>query len=182
MRLNKEILLAFAAVLVAIKFVIVPWYQAQDEQIAGLEVSSKKLGRATALQNQQQQLETQLRELSAILAAYDELLPKGADKNAVSLAVQSQWQQIFEQQQIEVQSFNWTGERQVAQSNYWVARVALKLSGPLHKTLSALAKLEQQYPGLSFAESQLNHASGLQFAQNHDVQLTIDVLFKVDAS
>lgn len=182
MRLNKDFLLAFAALLVAIKFVIVPWYQAQDDQIAALEVSSKKLGRAIALQNQQQQLEEQLTVLSDTLLAYDKQLPKGADKNAVSLTVQSQWQQIFEQHQVEVQSFSWTGERQVAQSNYWVARVALKLSGPLHKTLDALARLEQQYPWLSFTESQLNHASGVSFTQNHELQVTIDVLFKVDAS
>lgn len=181
MQLNKPFLLTMVAVLVAIKFVFVPWYQYQDEQIATLEVNSKKLGRAMALQGQQQQLAQQVDRLSAALGAYENSLPKGSDKNAVSLAIQSQWQQVFEQHQVEVRLFNWAGERQLEQSAYWQARVVTKLSAPLEKTLLALAELEQKYP-MSIEESVLNNATGIQFQQNQELQLTIDLLFKVDAS
>ncbi len=181
MQLNKPFLLTFLAVLVAIKFLFVPWYQYQDEQIATLEVNSKKLGRALALQGQQQQLEQEVEKLSSAVASYENLLPSGADKNAVSLAVQSQWQQVFEQHQVEVKLFNWAGERQLEQSDYWQARVVLKLSAPLERTLQALAELEQKYP-LSFEESLLNDVTGIQFRQHQELQLTVDLLFKVEAS
>lgn len=181
MQLNKPFLLTLVAVLVTIKFLFIPWYQYQDEQIATLEVNSKKLGRALALQGQQQQLEQEVERLSSAVTAYEKLLPGGADKNAVSLAVQSQWQQVFEQHQVEVKLFNWAGQRQLEQSDYWQARVVIKLSAPLERTLQALAELEQKYP-LSFEESVLNNATGIQFRQHQELQLTVDVLFKVKAS
>lgn len=182
MQLNKPFLLVVVAVLVAIKFLFVPWYLYQDEQIVAIEINNKKLSRALALQGQQQALENELQKLSAMLTSYEELVPKGADKNAVSLSVQSQWQEIFEQHQVEVRLFNWTGERQLAQSDFWVARVVIKLSGPLEKNLQALVELEQKYPTVSFEETALNNATGVRFRQNQELQLTIDVLFKVEAS
>lgn len=182
MQLNKQFLLILMAILVAIKFLFVPWYLYQDEQIQSIEVNNKKLSRALALQGQQQQLENELQKLAAVLTAYEKLLPTGSDKNAVSLSVQSQWQEIFERHQVELALFNWSGERQLEQSSFWVARVVIKLSAPLEKSLQALVELEKKFPAVSFEESVANNATGVRFKQNQELQLTIDVLFKVDAS
>lgn len=182
MQLSKPFLLILVAVLVAIKFVLMPWYLYQEEQIEAIEVSNKKLSRALALQGQQQTLEDQFQKLSTLLTTYEKSLPNGPDKNTVSLAVQSQWQEIFEQHQVEVKLFNWTGERQLEQSNFWVARVVIKLSAPLEKNLQALTELAKKYPAVSFEESVVNNASGVRFQQLQEVHLTLDVLFKVNAS
>lgn len=182
MQLSKPFLLILVAVLVAIKFILVPWYFFQEEQIATIEVNNKKLSRVLVLQGQQQALEEQYQKLSIILTTYEKSLPNGPDKNAVSLTVQSQWQEIFEQHQVEVKLFNWTGERQLEQSKFWVARVVIKLSAPLEKNIMALAELVKKYPAVSFEESIANNATGVRFQQLQEVQLTIDVLFKVDAS
>jgi Tfp pilus assembly protein PilO len=179
MQSNKVVLLGVLAAILVVKYALVPWYEAQSEQIAELSVTTRKLAKATALQEQKQVLDAELAKLISVKADLEKKLPNVADHNAISLQVQSDWQQFFESQGTELKLFNWTGQAQKADTPYWTGRVTLKLVGKFHQIAAASVRLQQKSPGLSYSSIRINRTQGLAFSDVAEAEFSVDVLYKL---
>lgn len=176
---NKIVLLSVLAVILVLKFALVPWYEAQNEQISELTVTTRKLAKATALQDQKQALDAELAKVAAIKQDLEKSLPTVADHNEISLQIQSEWQQFFEAQGTELKLFNWSGQAQQADTQYWTGRVTLTLVGKVHQIAAASVRLQQKTPGLSYSSFRMNRTQGLAFTDHAEAEFSVDVLYRL---
>lgn len=179
MQLNKVVLLSVLAVILVVKYALVPWYETQTDQINDLSVTTRKLAKATALQEQKQALDAELEKLNNIKADLETKLPSVADHNAISLQIQSDWQQFFESQGTELKLFSWAGQAQKADTQYWTGRVSLKLVGKFHQIAAASVRLQQKSPGVSYSNIRINRTQGLAFSDVAEAEFSVDVLYRL---
>lgn len=179
MQSNKVVLLSVLAAILVLKYAVVPWYEAQTEQIAELTVTTRKLAKASALQEQKQALDAELEKLAAIKTSLEQTLPQVADHNAISLQIQSDWQQFFESQGTELKLFSWSGQAQKPDTDYWTGRVSLKLVGKVHQIAAASVRLQQKSPGVSYSSFRINRTQGLDFADVAEAEFSVDVLYRL---
>jgi len=177
---NKKILLGLLGVLLLTKFALVPWYDYQDQQIDAIEISAKKLNRALSIESNEASIDAELARLDQMKQQLDQSLMQFDSAANASVEVQRIWGQAFVDQQLTMQMFNWTGQRQLGSSPYWVARVIVTVDGNFHQTLGLFLQFQQQNPFISLAELKTNNPSGIDFPNNEQVSATLDVLFKAD--
>lgn len=176
---SKNILLWLLGILLCVKFVLAPWYQYQQQQLDEIQVSARKLNRALAIEGNEQAIDQELSRLSTMTSGFDEKLKQFDAESNASVEFQRQWGEAFSERQLTMQMFNWTGQRQLGVSPYWVGRVVVSVEGSLNQMLLLLLEFQQQNPTLSIAELRVNNPSGIEFQNSEQLTVTIDVLFKV---
>lgn len=179
---NKPLLLAVLAILMLLKFVVQPWYTAQAEKLDELAVTSKRLSKVLALQYTEKPMLEELTLLKQQLSSLDQQLPVATTSKDMSLQVQNSWQDVFAAENVQVEMFNWVGEREVSAPGYHVGRVQLRLSGKLHQLMLATTLLQKKFPSASVEVSKVNQSSGLQMSSATELSLTIDFVYRLGES
>lgn len=178
---HKNTLLWLLGALLCVKFVFAPWYEYQQQQLDEIQISAKKLNRALAIEGNEQSIDKELARLSAMNDELSQSLLSFENESNASLEFQRLWGQAFEERQLSIQMFNWTGQRQLGSSPYWVGRAVVTAEGSLHQTFLLFLEFQRQNPAIHLAELKVNNASGIEFQNSEQVSVTVDVLFKVTA-
>lgn len=179
---NKPLLLVVLAILILLKFVVQPWYAAQADKLDELAVTSKRLSKVLALQHTEKPMLEELALLKQKLATLDQQLPVAVTSKEMSLQVQNSWQDVFAAEHVQIEMFNWVGEREISAPTYFVGRVQLRLSGKLHQLMLATTVLQQRFPSASIEVNKLNQSSGLQITSATEQHLTIDFVYRLGES
>lgn len=177
--MNKRIILliACAALLVVVKFLLVPVYSAQNERAAELQVLQKRLSKVQALKNAETDLMTNLQQATELEAAQASQLWTSPHLEQLNVVMQEQLQNWFAQHGVTVQIFNWVGTQQTASSQLIVGRAAIRLNGKVANLATALTNLPQHnaYIRLVELESSVSQIS----ADAVEMQLTLDALLRL---
>lgn len=152
MNSRNMVLLVVAALLMLLKFAIVPFYQQQSEQLDELQVLNKRLGKVLALQGTEEQLQQNLLQGKQALKQANAGIWQVDQAEQLDVAVQSRLQIWFEQQSVSVQLFSWVGEQTTPNPAFVVARAQLRLQAPQSQLAQSLLGLEAKNRFVSIAE------------------------------
>jgi len=178
----RDLMVGLVLLLAIIKFVFVPVYQHQQEQLTQLTALSKKLEKATALSLSEEALTEQVKSLQQHQLALEQQLPKVSNFEELAPLLQGKWQLQLEQAGISVLLFNWVGYQQIGQSKQAVGRVNMRLSGPLAQLIPAVNQIFKQYPHIRIVEAVNSQNSAMISDAAFEVYFTLDVLYQVSSS
>lgn len=172
------LLLAIVAILILLKFAIVPFYQQQSEQIDELQVLNKRLGKVLALQETEQQLQQNLLVSQKALKHANKGMWQIEQDEQLAVSTQSRLQTWFEQKTVSVQLFSWIGEQATQDKSFVIARAQLRLQASQAQLAQSILQLEASNRFISVAE--LKWLQPTQFSDNSDAELlvTFDILFQ----
>jgi hypothetical protein len=174
-------LLGLALVLVALRFAIVPWAQAQVEKRQQLEVLTQRLDRSAGV----------LEDKAAILAAQGRvskvsqqtrgIFPEVADKERFRLDAQRLLSGIASRGDVKVTLFDWIVDGELAKAGLAYGRVNASLQGPLDSLVAVHGQVEGEMPFAAVREVKLETAgkgaSGLA-EESATLLLVIDLFYR----
>jgi hypothetical protein len=171
---NKTLLLALLAVLVFIRFGIVPWHAYQQQQYQQLDAVTKRLQRSQALLQQQQQLQQwqaqQQQEVSALLAPY----PMVSSASDYRLQLQQQLQQLAAANSVSVTFFDWLSDTPLQVFNLVRGRISLRLQGPAGNIMLVHSLIEQQFSHFNLRDIKANWRADLNAQSDVELSLLIE--------
>lgn len=178
MQSRNLLLLAIAAILMLLKFAVVPFYQQQSEQIDELQVLNKRLGKVLALQETEPQLQQNLLSGQKILKLAKDGIWQIEYDEQLDVAVQSRLQTWFEQKAVSVQLFSWVGEQVTGDKSFVIARAQLRLQASQAQLAQSILQLEARNKFVSVAE--LKWLQAVQFTDQSATELlvTFDILIQ----
>lgn len=178
---NKKGLLLVLSILLVCRFVLVPWYQQQQAQAEQLQVITKRLETAAALQAASDKL----------LDAYDEVTLRDAELHAqfplisssqqYRLQLQQNIQQLAEQHQLSINLFDWLADNPVVGTKVQQAMLSIRLSGRVDDLALFNAALEQR-DNMAVVETNITARRAFRAADDLNLHLVIQVYFIVGES
>lgn len=142
---NKPLMLGIVALLVFLRFVLVPWQAYQEELHQQLDALSKRLQRSEALLSQQQQLNESQAQLQQQLTTLLQPFPAVEAAAQYRLQLQQQLQQLAAEHQVSVTFFDWLSDTPLNVFNLQRARINLRLQGNAASVMAVHLLLEQRY-------------------------------------
>lgn len=153
-------LLTLLAVVLALRFAVMPWLQWVDEHRAALEVLTNRLERSDSLLANKtlilESLAAKERFVSELAAAF----PVGAQPGDYRIKTQQSISESVVSAGVALQSFEWVRESSVDQVGRQYLRARFTLAGAPRALASFHAKLETEYANLVVREISFG-ASGL---------------------
>ena len=153
-------LLGLAAVLVALRFVVVPWTQAQDERRQQLEVLTQRLDRSAGVVEDKQQIMAAQGKLRVATQASRAIFPQVADKEQFRLDAQRTLSRIASRGGVRVSLFDWVMDGEAARAGLAYGRVNASLEGPLESLVSVHGQIEAEMPFAAVREVKLGASRG----------------------
>jgi hypothetical protein len=176
---HKELLLAILAVLSLLKFILVPWYQQQQEQLDDLAISSQRLAKVKALQQIEQPMQLELERLNTQKNQFIEHVPKATDHKSIALKVQSEFEQLFEQHQLRLESFEWQGYQPLGIPNLHQGRIQLRAAGKLSAMGLSMLQIEQKNQYLNVQQAKIT-GSPIDKSDDLSLAITLDLLYLLE--
>lgn len=157
---RMQTLVVSAAALAVLRFVVVPWTQAQAESHQQLEVLTQRLDRSAGVAGSQ----------DAIIAARDALLastestrkdfPLVDDRERFRLDLQRQIAAVAAGGDVKVTLFDWIMDGTAKEAALSYGRVNLKLEGPLDRLIAVHGEIEGRMPFVAVREVRVGFGRG----------------------
>ncbi|MCC2614811.1 hypothetical protein LJ739_00985 [Aestuariibacter halophilus] len=145
---NKTILLGFVAVLLVIKFAVVPLIDWQDSTAATVHRQAAQLEKGKRLLANQEDIAARVQALEALRETLQEgLVFSAEDQTSLQIELQSFLGKRLEEYGLEARNINWLNS--LSKGPLVEQRVELSLSGKLHGLISFMLDVEQFQPRMS---------------------------------
>lgn len=153
-------LLGLAAVLVVLRFVVMPWTQGQDERRQQLEVLTQRLDRSAGVVEDKQEILAAQVKLRAATQASRAIFPEVSDKEAFRLDAQRTLSGIASRGGVRVVLFDWVMDGEAAQAGLAYGRVNANIQGPLDSLVAVHGQIEAEMPFAAVREVKLDVGGG----------------------
>jgi hypothetical protein len=174
-------LLGLALVLVALRFAIVPWAQAQVERRQQLEVLTQRLDRSAGVVEDKAEILAAQGRLGNVSKATRAIFPEVEDKERFRLDAQRMLSGIAGRGDVKVTLFDWIVDGESAKAGLAYGRVNASLQGPLDSLVAVHGQVEGEMPFAAVREVKLetagNGASGLA-DESATLLLVIDLFYR----
>ena len=176
---RNKFMLSILALLVFLRFVLVPWIEWQDEKNIELQTLTKRLVRSEAL-----------------LAARDEVLAQSevakqkssdlklglaitSDTAQYKVEFQEDLQAKLDAMNVQLSSFEWLSEQEIGAFAIKTGRVNVRFKGAVADIVQAHAMLEIDFPGLVVKDLRANWQGPFNEYSVIEMQLLIEVDYLV---
>ena len=132
-------MLLIIGVLVALKFVVLPLWAWQSEQLGQLQAKNRQLSKLNTVIDGQSSYVRQAKQLNAEIARLNNYFY--VDSSATKLTIQQDIEKIFAEHTIKVEGFSWLFDDGKALRSL---RAAVRYSGDYHNMIKALWALANQ--------------------------------------
>jgi hypothetical protein len=149
-------LLGLAAVLVVLRFVVMPWTQGQDERRQQLEVLTQRLDRSAGVVEDKQEILAAQVKLRAATQASRAIFPEVSDKEAFRLDAQRTLSAIASRGGVRVILFDWVMDGDAAPAGLAYGRVNANIQGPLDSLVAVHGQIEAEMPFAAVREVKLD--------------------------
>lgn len=178
---NKPLLVFILLVLLALRFIVQPWFEhislKQDELIT----INTRLSKVLSLQQTEQDLYGQLDQLIQLEKNGLATIQTRASSQQAMLATQNLVQTELEKNKIRLELFEWVGEQEIS-VGLVEARVNIRAEGLYADIAVAMLKLEQQQVFYKLQGLQLSQGNNLSWDSSAQLQMQFDVLYRLEAS
>lgn len=173
-------LLAIVAVLVALRFVIVPWARAQNDAHDRLTVLTQQLDRSAGVVQNRKAIGKAHADLGTEMTALRARFPAAADAQQFRLEAQRGIEQLTRASGMQLRMFDWIMDGQLADAGLGYGRAKLNLAGTVAGAARLQAEMEGRLPHVMVRESQLNlrSPSAVDPEAPVDLTLTVDVFYR----
>lgn len=178
---NKKILLSLLALLLTIRFVVVPWLDWQDEQRTALYSLTQKLEKSKGIVLVKDQLTEGLAAAESSMEAFLTTFPQSEDSQTYRLALMQKFQAEFEPLQVNMDLFDWVTEEAVENTTLVRGTVSLTISGKPQQVALAQMLLEKNFQALVIRQLRSSGASQLSTESDIKLNLMINVFFRLEA-
>ena len=174
-------LLGLALVLVALRFAVVPWAQAQVERRQQLEVLTQRLDRSAGVVEDKAAILAAQGRLEKVSKAARAIFPEVEDKERFRLDAQRMLAGIAGRGDVKVTLFDWVVDGESAKAGLAYGRVNATLQGPLDSLVAVHGQVEGEMPFAAVREVKLDTpgsgASGLA-DESATLLLVIDLFYR----
>lgn len=143
---QHKLLLVLIAVLTFMKFILVPMYTWQNEELSRSLLLNKQLEKTESAISTQNDTQVKLEEINRLIESSNELFHVVEDINTFQLNVQKNIQNRAEQHRLTVLSVGWLQSLKVESLNSEQYNLNLLLKGRSSEFLSFVAELETLKP------------------------------------
>lgn len=168
-------LVGLLLLLVAIRFIFVPWLDYQGELIAKLDADSGRLERYYSVLDTAEQLDINLALLQEAYTSMTSELITEKTHSTVSLLVQNQWFPLLEKNNVILDFFNWQGQTAAAQPEIYNASVIIKVSGAFLDIVRLQTDLENMDKTLRFTSIEYQWRGDMGVVANIKVEFLYQV-------
>ncbi len=178
---NKPLLIGIILLLAALKFLIVPWMDYQDEQKQQLETLTKRLVRSEALLEFKDQLYQQKDKQDTAVAQFTDKLEQSVSVQQYQLEFQQRLQQLIETKNAKLELFDWLSDADLKAFNIHRARINLRFTGQLSDVMAIHLMIEQQFPYAQILDLNTSWVGDLTKGRNLSVTMLIEADYQVIA-
>ena len=141
-----RLLLGLAAILATMRFIVVPWTEAQADMHDRLYAITRQLDRATAIVEAGSELQVRRDALAAIVRTLAERAPLVSPGSEHRVQVQRELRAVVESVGLELKVFEWVLDGEFETAGLLFGRVRLQLEGPLRNVAEAHVDIEAGLP------------------------------------
>jgi hypothetical protein len=152
---NKKRLLIVCAVLIAIKFILLPWFEWQNTQVNQIAAIEKQLQKGLLLVNEQQELTDSISQLQGTYRTNKALIAS-EEKSVLDyqLKIQKQIEALLSSLALTTRSVSWLNPLQ--DGHLEEHRMEISLTGSMKSYIQFMIALEQINPKLTIDEFRSN--------------------------
>ncbi len=167
-------LLWLLAVLVAVRFVLLPWRESQDESLERLQVLTDRLDRSEAVFANRAVITDALGKLEKSTEATRSRFPDAPDEAAFRLEQQQAVSDKLEAVGLSVSEFNWLVAGELVDANLRFSRFRVQTSGDIGAIARFVSSIETSDPHLLVRELTLTPVNAQQIGLGSgSTQLTL---------
>jgi hypothetical protein len=174
-------LIGVALGLAALRFLAVPWTQAQVEQRQQLEVLTQRLDRSAGVVDNAQAIRAAQGKVMAAAEVARKPFPEVTDKDRFRLDSQRSLTAIAGRGGAKVVLFDWVVDGEAAKAGLAYGRVNATLEGPLESLVSVHGQVEAEMPYVAIREVKVEFprggAAGLS-AESGRLALVLDLYYR----
>lgn len=178
---NKPLMIGVIALLAVIRFIFVPWSEAQEVQQDAVSVITRQLQSALGAQQNLEPLANRLEQLKQQQQDIRSILVHGKSADELSLAMQKDWNAKAQQAKAEIDLFDWQSQILVTSPDIYQARIMLRVSGSIAAVANFITQLEQQ-AGVNVATLRVNVERSRSSLPAVNANLQIQLIFVMDAT
>lgn len=176
---RNKLLLSILALLLFLRFVMVPWIEWQDEQSVQLQTLTKRLVRSESLLAVRGDVVNQFETAKQKAIELKQGLGETTDPTQYRVDFQEKLQAKLDATQVQLSSFEWLSDQDVGAFAIKRGRVNLRLKGALADIVQAHATLELDYPGLQIKDLRASWQGPLNEYSSVEMQLLIELDYLV---
>jgi len=173
-----RLLLIFAATLAVLRFVVVPWVNAQAGTHERLFAVTRQLDRAAAIVDSGSDLQVRRDALDATVRQLAERAPLAEAGAQHRVQVQRELRALVESAGLELKSFEWVLDGEAEAAGISFGRVRLQLEGALRNVAEAHVGIEAGLPNVFIRDMTVNMRRGGGRGSAANATLELDLYYR----
>lgn len=152
-------LLAFALVLAAVRFLLLPWLDQQATAVEQLGVLTQRLDRSAGVVQNREAIRTAVQEIEKSTRSARDRFPDATDIAGYRLGVQQSIGAAGAQAGVSMKAFEWVVDGEAKDARLVFSRARVQFDGGFRSLVTLQANLEAQYPNMLIRELNLSAPS-----------------------
>jgi len=173
-----RLLLGLAAILAAMRFVVVPWTEAQADMHDRLYAITRQLDRAAAIVDAGSELQARRDTLADVVRTLAERAPLANPGSEHRVQVQRELRAAVESVGLRLNVFEWVLDGEIEAAGLVFGRVRLQLEGPLRDVAEAHVSIEASLPHVFVRDLIVNVRRGGQLTSIANATLELDLYYR----
>ena len=173
---KQQIALGVLALLIVLKFIVVPLFDWQNEQLANLANLQKRVSKSQNVIANQTQITQSQQRISTQLKAINSLFINYKPEDEFKLAMQQQIEQTVANHQLQINTSNWLPSILVANGQLMRHQLRLSIKGQMLDFTKLITELESATPKAELKTFNIN-SKGQNDEQLGRVDGTIELAF-----
>lgn len=175
---RARLLLAFAAALMVIRFVVVPWIATQAEMHDRLFAITRQLDRAEAIVAAGSDLQSHRDTLAAVTQELAARAPLAASGSEHRVQVQRELRAAVESAGLKLKLFEWVLDGEPTATGLAFGRVRLQMEGVLRNVAEAHVGIEAGFPNVFVRDLNVSVRRGGQLANIANATMELDLYYR----
>lgn len=172
---RNRLLLGVALALAAVKFLLMPWIEAQSASRESLQVLSRRLDRSEGVIRNREDIRLAVKQIDASTRDARAIFPASPDAETFRLESQRQASAIATAAGgVSVKVFEWVLDGEAGDARLAFSRARLQLDGQFRQLVLAQSRLESQLPHVVLR--QLNFVAPSPIDQPNESQSTLTLV------
>lgn len=173
-----RLLIGLAVTLAVLRFVVVPWVDAQAGAHEQLFAVTRQLDRAEAIVDAGSDLEVRRDALDAAVRQLAERAPLAEGGTQHRVQVQRELRALVESAGLELKSFEWVLDGEAETAGMSFGRVRLQLEGPLRNVADAHVGIEAGFPNVFIRDMTVSMRRGGGLGSTANATLELDLYYR----
>ncbi|MBT8088125.1 MAG: type II secretion system protein M [Gammaproteobacteria bacterium] len=178
MNSRVRLLLGLAALLAVLRFVVVPWVDAQGNTRDRLFAVTRQLDRAEAIVDAGTDLQARRDALGIQVRQLAERAPLAQAGAQHRVQVQRELRALAESAGLKLKSFEWVLDGEAEAAGMTFGRVRLQLEGPLRKLADIHVGIEAGFPNVFVRDMSVNLRRGGGMDSTANATLELDLYYR----